>query len=534
MIKEEYLDVNITVRNITYYKNKDYKVELGNTFKIKIEDVNPKSDIQITAICDCGKETSLKLSKYYINKNRCGFYGCKACSIKKREILSMERHGVSNPGKLQSVKDKFENTIYERYGRRKLSHIEEFKEKAIQTNLDKRGVKYALSSKEVRDKGKETLKKIYGVEHYSKTEESKENMREIWRNKTDEEMKIRYDKSKETSYINYGVSSYSKTEKHRILSSKLFSNKENVFNRTKSRLDNIINEWNILLEDKFEIIEYVYNSYMIKDLTTNDIFEISTDNLWYRYNSNLSLNTILFPIDTKQSIMEKMIISFLREDNEVIEGDRTLLGNGKEVDIYLPKHRFGIEIDGLYWHSNLYKPYDYHINKTLLAKHNVIDLMHIYDSDWIRNEDIVKSYINNYLGKNIDILFENCELKEILYDEATQFFNKNCLMKIDNSDDNKGLYIGDVLYGVYNINGSYIRFCNKIGFNILNIESIKNFYNIDLIMVFENRLLDYKNIKKYKSLKISEPNIFYLKNGILVEEETEIKFFDCGNIYLEL
>lgn len=531
MIKEKEILVDMFAQNISYYRNKGYVCLYGEKTSIKVEDLNINSKIKITAICECGKESVIGYSKYITNKNRCGFYSCGGkCefTIKKREILSMERYGVSNPSKLQIVKDKVVNTVYERYGKNFVSQVEEFKEKTIEINLEKRGVRYALSSKEVRDKGRETINKIYGVEHYSKSDDFKEKIKKVWENKSQEEIDEIYNRVKETTNKRYGVTSYAKTEKHRLAMSLLFKDDNTVKNRVKSRMEKIIKNWNILLENNFEILSYKDSYFNVKDLTTNDIFEISTDNLWYRYNYNLSLNTILFPIDTKQSIMEKMIINFLREDNgyEVIEGDRTLLGNGKEVDIYLPEYKFGIEIDGLYWHSELYKPNDYHINKTLLAKQNGIDLMHIYDSDWNRSEDIVKSYISNHLGKSVNILFEKCELKDIEYNEAEQFFNDNCLMKIVNSDDNKGLYIDGVLYGVYNVSGSDVRFCNKIGYNILNIESIKNYYGIELFMLYENRLLDYKNVKNYKSLEIREPNYFYIKE--------DIRFFDCGNIKINL
>jgi transcription elongation factor Elf1 len=92
MIKEKELLVNITRRNIGFYKEKGYKCELINKeISIKIEDVNKKSRIKITAICEeCGEEKHIQLNKYHENVNRGGYYGCKKCSRKKFKKTNLE------------------------------------------------------------------------------------------------------------------------------------------------------------------------------------------------------------------------------------------------------------------------------------------------------------------------------------------------------------------------------------------------------------------------------------------------------------
>lgn len=51
-------------------------------------------------------------------------------------------------------------------------------------------------------------------------------------------------------------------------------------------------------------------------------------------------------------------------EENVIRKDHIVL-RGKEIDFYLPKYKIGIEYDGVYWHSEVYKDKDYHLNKTL-------------------------------------------------------------------------------------------------------------------------------------------------------------------------
>ena len=45
-----------------------------------------------------------------------------------------------------------------------------------------------------------------------------------------------------------------------------------------------------------------------------------------------------------------------------------------ELDIYIPSHNLAIEFDGLYWHSEIHKPSNYHLNKTeLCEEHRIYD-----------------------------------------------------------------------------------------------------------------------------------------------------------------
>ena len=78
----------------------------------------------------------------------------------------------------------------------------------------------------------------------------------------------------------------------------------------------------------------------------------------------------------------------------------------KEIDVFIPDHKFGIELNGLYWHSH--NPYcshtpkiedkHKHINKSELARLNGIDLIQITDFEWKNKKDIIKSIIKTKVG----------------------------------------------------------------------------------------------------------------------------------------
>ena len=63
----------------------------------------------------------------------------------------------------------------------------------------------------------------------------------------------------------------------------------------------------------------------------------------------------------------------------------------KELDIYLPELKLAFEYDGKYWHQlhEERKP-GYHDLKDSLAKEKNINLIHIKEEDWTKNQDETK------------------------------------------------------------------------------------------------------------------------------------------------
>ena len=86
--------------------------------------------------------------------------------------------------------------------------------------------------------------------------------------------------------------------------------------------------------------------------------------------SNLPLCTICYPIDLLISIKEENLYEFIKSIyfGEIVQSYRI---NRQEIDIYLPKLKIGFEFNGLYWHSDLYKDKNYHLNKTNFFKEDL-------------------------------------------------------------------------------------------------------------------------------------------------------------------
>jgi len=130
---------------------------------------------------------------------------------------------------------------------------------------------------------------------------------------------------------------------------------------------------------------------------------------------------------------------------------REILGNGQEIDIYIPKKRLAIEINGLYWHSDIHKPNDYHLKKKELAKENNIDLIHIYEDSLIDpyKKEIVYNKIR-YKLNNVEnkVYARNTKIVYISEDEKNRFLEDNHLQGTCFSSINLGLMYNDIILAV--------------------------------------------------------------------------------------
>jgi len=130
------------------------------------------------------------------------------------------------------------------------------------------------------------------------------------------------------------------------------------------------------------------------------------------------------------SKQEEEIVSFLRANGIVVEErKRDLMPNGhKEIDIFLPNEKIGIEYNGLRWHSSEFnKEQNYHKNKTEECDKVGIKLIHIFEDEWINKKDIVKGKLLHILGvsNGRKVMARKTIVKDISEDTAKTFLEKN-------------------------------------------------------------------------------------------------------------
>jgi len=422
------------------------------------------------------------------------------------------------------------------------------------------GNKYCYNNiQETKDnnqlKIKETLNKKYGITNISQLKEIKE-------------------KKENTMLKNYGVK----------FNSQRLSVKENISNNmTNVNLKkNSDKRYNLLSNIKNINIVNLYNKnnkYLtdLQCLKCNNIFSISQHLAQDRYISKYDVCIICNPINKYYSKGEKEILNFIQENynGEIIENSRSIIQNN-ELDIYLPELNLAFEFNGTYWHSELYKNKNYHLNKTEKCINKNIHLIHIFQDDWEYKSDIIKSRILNLLNKSNKIYARKCNIKIVSNKDKIQFLNTNHIQGNCVSKYNLGLYFNNELvslmtFGERKITGSFnmelLRFCNKLNTTIVGGASklfkyfINNYEYINIISYADR---SWSNGNLYEQLgftfiKNTTPNYYWIMNGLkenrfnfrkdkliknnlLIEGETEVscmhrlgyyRIYDSGSLVFE-
>ena len=237
------------------------------------------------------------------------------------------------------------------------------------------------------------------------------------------------------------------------------------------------------------------------------------------------------------SSSEKELSEFIKSayDGITLQNYRGLLKDNRELDIYLPSAKLAFEFDGLYWHNEKNHPSrNYHLNKTNECMKNGIQLIHIFEDEWIRKKNIVKSRILNQLGKSNRIYARKCEIKNVDTKTALVFLNENHIQGCCGSSYRYGLYyegelVSLMTFGKLRKNlgskdkeGSYelLRFCNKLNTNVVGGASklykhfIKEINPLKIISYADRRWSKGNLYEKlgFTLMRTSQPSYFYVIN----------------------
>lgn len=233
---------------------------------------------------------------------------------------------------------------------------------------------------------------------------------------------------------------------------------------------------------------------------------------------------------------EKTLCSFLEDLNVQFINNERITIYPQELDIYIPEKKVAIEYDGLYWHNELKKDKDYHLNKTLECEKNGIRLIHIFEDEWIHKKDIVKSRLKSIFGiVNNKIYARKCTIKDVSFNESKTFLEENHIQGNCVSRYRYGLYYNNELVSLMTFGenrkklGSkseeehyeLLRFCNKLNTLVIGGASkllnyfIKTHKPKEIISYCDKRWSVGNMYEKlgFKLVSISKPNYFYIING---------------------
>jgi hypothetical protein len=232
--------------------------------------------------------------------------------------------------------------------------------------------------------------------------------------------------------------------------------------------------------------------------------------------------------------VQSLVPSFLM-NKRVLYLDKTQNGNkALEIDIYEPNLKIGVEVHGLYYHTQG-KVGNLHQKKAILADQNGIQLLQFFEDEINTNELLVKSMIRSklHLIEN-KINARDCDIEIISNQESEIFLEKNHLQGHCRSFLRIGLKHKDELIALITFRmprkgasqvAEIARFCIKADTNVMGGfakllkrgESIlKNLGFVSLITYSDRR---YSNGNVYKlngfTFKhFTKPDWFWFKDGI--------------------
>lgn len=342
---------NPNLLNVLYNRFKDIKPdtpinEILYRIKHKIEEC-PKCIV-------CGKELKFDVHRGY------GTY----CSMKCYK---------STDG-TKIWKEKFENTMQERYGVSHPLKSQEIKQKQINNNIKKYGVSNVFQLESVKQQIKETSQKRYGVSHPCKSDEIKQKIIETNYNRyysgTDEAKKLkeeRQKKSKATCLKHYGVEHalcskelLEKLQQYNIkkYGVKSYLETEDCKNKTKKKLKALnIDSFTQLPEIKEKIKNTCIKKYGAPSIFQADEYKEKVNALRkQKFATALKISSldISFGVDQHMSVVEYNVLLYLIDifgKNDIIYN--AIIDNRYpyHVDFYIKSLDLFIEINGHWTHN---------------------------------------------------------------------------------------------------------------------------------------------------------------------------------------
>ena len=178
-------------------------------------------------------------------------------------------------------------------------------------------------------------------------------------------------------------------------------------------------------------------------------------------------------ISTKETEIYDYVCSLMGKEN-VIKNARGIIPN-REIDIYVPSLKIGIEFNGVWWHSTKFgKDKKYHYDKMMSCNDNGIKLYQVFEDEYWHKKDIVLSKIKYLLGCSDDlgkVYARKCHIKQLKPKEAQNFLDKNHIQGFSKASVHLGLYSDDknVLVSVMSFlkgEGKWelVRFATKINY----------------------------------------------------------------------
>lgn len=173
----------------------------------------------------------------------------------------------------------------------------------------------------------------------------------------------------------------------------------------------------------------------------------------------------------RTSLFEELVVSEIKKLGYAGKIERNIRSviSPLEIDIWLPDLKLGIECNGCYWHSDPWKPKDYHQIKTDKIEQMGGKLIHLFDIEWNNKRDQIINRLKSALNLDKKIYGRNCEIRKISTSESREFLKQHHTQGFAVAKIHLGLFNGDTLVSVMTFGKP--RFNKKYDWELLRFAS---------------------------------------------------------------
>lgn len=378
-------------------KLKEYQKIIGIRYTV----IDMKQGSLLLNCCDHG-EFNYKLSNidnYDINIKYCP--ACRLIDVYPHYVFNKIENGVNATGicsihneciaKKWPFNIKYESCSKCEYDKKKI------------TNIEKYGVENQAQSDVVKEKYKTTCEEKYGVSSHLASKEIK-------------------DKIERTNIQKYGVK--------RPLQNDIILNKFTDTMMKRYGVEHAVHYEEFVENTKSLMLERYGNEHFFK----SDKF-INEKTYQKRSTGEIELGEFLDDLNIKYEICNRTILE------------------GLELDFYLPDFNVAIEFHGVYFHSEnclgVDKAKYKHLTKLNACEARNIQLIQIWEDQWIYKKDIVKNILLYKLKLNKNqYQARKCEVFSIGTEEYAEFLNKNHIQGSCKSAIKLGLKLNGIIISV--------------------------------------------------------------------------------------
>ena len=187
---------------------------------------------------------------------------------------------------------------------------------------------------------------------------------------------------------------------------------------------------------------------------------------------------------------------------EVITNSRSII-YPYELDIFLPEFNLGIEINGMYWHSEKFKEKKAHLDKYNLCKEKGIRLISIWEWEYLKNKDKIENFIKNLISEKIKLQARKLQIKEVSIEKQRKFLESNHLQGYVSCSLAFGLYFKDELIQLMTLRAKdkknkifeIGRLATKVGYSVTG-GAERLFKNLQKMIDFKE-IISYNNMDKF-------------------------------------